>query len=381
MRRIFCIFTAQIRNKMPIYIHQLPNWTDFQWNEQDFISLLSEVRNLQGKLLGKVEMLGFELKDEANLETLIQDVVQSSEIEGEILNPEHVRSSIATKLGLEDSGLQHSDRHIDGVVEMMLDATQNNDKTLSNARLFGWHAALFPTGKSGMYTIEVAKWRSRDMQVVSGGLGREIVHYEAPKPDRLAQEMKQFMVWFNSESNIDPILKASLAHFWFVTIHPFDDGNGRIARAITDMQLSKADGVNQRFYSMSAQIKKERKSYYTILEHTQKNDLDITLWIVWFLECLKNALLSSNTIIDKVVKKHLFWARNAGLITNERQQKMLNKLLDNFEGHLTTSKWAKMTKSSQDTALRDITDLVHKGILIKANSGGRSTHYALNTNP
>jgi len=304
-----------------------------------------------------------------------------SEIEGEILNPEHVRSSIATKLGLEDSGLQHSDRHIDGVVEMMLDATQNNDKTLSDARLFGWHAALFPTGKSGMYTIEVAKWRSRDMQVVSGGLGREIVHYEAPKPDRLAQEMKQFMVWFNSESNIDPILKASLAHFWFVTIHPFDDGNGRIARAITDMQLSKADGVNQRFYSMSAQIKKERKSYYTIFEHTQKNDLDITLWIVWFLECLKNALLSSNTIIDKVVKKHLFWARNAGLITNERQQKMLNKLLDNFEGHLTTSKWAKMTKSSQDTALRDITDLVHKGILIKADSGGRSTHYALNTNP
>ncbi|THD33578.1 MAG: Fic family protein [Flavobacterium johnsoniae] len=364
---------------MPIYIHQLKNWADFQWNEQDFISLLSEVRNLQGKLMGKVELLGFELKDEANLETLIQDVVQSSEIEGEILNPEQVRSSIATRLGLEDSGLQHSDRHIDGVVEMMLDATQNNDKTLSDERLFGWHAALFPTGRSGMYKIEVAKWRSGDMQVVSGGMGREIVHYEAPKAELLEQEMKQFINWFNTESNLDPILKASIAHIWFVTIHPFDDGNGRIARAITDMQLSKADGVNQRFYSMSAQIKNERKSYYKILEYTQKDDLDITEWIIWFLECLKNAILSSNTIIDKVVKKHQFWARNAGLISNERQQKMLNKLMDNFEGNLTTSKWAKITKSSQDTALRDITDLVNKGILVKANSGGRSTHYELKT--
>lgn len=377
MRRIICIFTASIRIKMAIYIHQLKNWTNFQWNEQDFISLLSEVRNLQGKLMGKVELLGFELKDEANLETLIQDVVQSSEIEGEILNPEHVRSSIATRLGLEDSGLQHSDRHIDGVVEMMLDATQNNDKTLSNERLFGWHAALFPTGRSGMYKIEVAKWRSGDIQVVSGGMGREIVHYEAPKAELLEQEMKQFIDWFNSDSSLDPILKACVAHLWFVTIHPFDDGNGRIARAITDMQLSKADGVNQRFYSMSAQIKNERKAYYKILKHTQKDDLDITQWIVWFLECLKNAILSSNTIIDKVVKKHQFWAKNAGLINNVRQQKMLNKLMDDFEGNLTTSKWAKITKTSQDTALRDITDLVNKGILIKANSGGRSTHYEL----
>lgn len=373
---------------MPIYIHQFKNWADFQWNEQDFISLLSEVRNLQGKLMGKVELLGFELKDEANLETLIQDVVQSSEIEGEILNPEQVRWSIATRLGLEDSGLQHSDRHIDGVVEMMLDATQNNDKTLSDERLFGWNAALFPTGRSGMYKIEVAKWRSGDMQIVSGGMGREIVHYEAPKAELLEQEMKQFIDWFNEKTpspkerageRLDPILKASIAHLWFVTLHPFDDGNGRIARAITDMQLSKADGVNQRFYSMSAQIKNERKSYYKILEHTQKDDLDITEWIVWFLECLKNAILSSNTIIDKVVKKHQFWARNAGLISNERQQKMLNKLMDNFEGNLTTSKWAKITKSSQDTALRDIADLVNKGILVKANSGGRSTHYELKT--
>lgn len=362
---------------MATYIHQLKNWANFQWKEQDFISLLSAVRNLQGKLMGKVELLGFKLKDEANLETLIQDVVQSSEIEGEILNPEQVRSSIATRLGLEDSGLQHSDRHVDGVVEMMLDATQNNDKRLSDERLFGWHASLFPTGRSGMYKIEVAKWRSGDMQVVSGGMGREIVHYEAPKAELLAQEMKQFLDWFNSESNLDPILKASVAHLWFLTLHPFDDGNGRIARAITDMQLSKADGVNQRFYSMSAQIKKERKAYYKILEHTQKNDLDITLWIIWFLECLKNAILSSHTIMDKVVKKHQFWVKNAGLIINERQQKMLHKLMDNFEGNLTTSKWAKITKTSQDSALRDISDLVNKGILIKANSGGRSTHYVL----
>ena len=362
---------------MATYIHQLKNWANFQWKEQDFISLLSAVRNLQGKLMGKVELLGFKLKDEANLETLIQDVVQSSEIEGEILNPEQVRSSIATRLGLEDSGLQHSDRHVDGVVEMMLDATQNNDKRLSDERLFGWHAALFPTGRSGMYKIEVAKWRSGDMQVVSGGMGREIVHYEAPKAELLAQEMKQFMDWFNSESNLDPILKASVAHLWFVTLHPFDDGNGRIARAITDMQLSKADGVNQRFYSMSAPLTYDRKAYSQILEHTQKNDLDITLWIIWFLECLKNAILSSHTIMDKVVKKHQFWVKNAGLIINERQQKMLHKLMDNFEGNLTTSKWAKITKTAQDSALRDISDLVNKGILIKANSGGRSTHYVL----
>ena len=371
---------------MPIYIHQLKNWANFQWNEQDFISLLSEVRNLQGKLMGKVELLGFKLKDEANLETLIQDVVQSSEIEGDILNPEQVRSSIATRLGLENSGSEHSDRHVDGVVEMMLDATQNSNKILSDERLFGWHAALFPTGRSGMYNIEVAKWRSGDMQVVSGGMGREIIHYEAPKAELLEQEMKQFIDWFNDktfsplerdEERIDPILKACVAHLWFVTIHPFDDGNGRIARAITDMQLSKADGVNQRFYSMSAQIKNEKKSYYNILEQTQKSDLDITEWVIWFLECLKNAILSSNTIIDKVVQKHQFWMRNAGLISNERQQKMLNKLMDNFDGNLTTSKWAKITKSSQDTALRDITDLVNKGILVKAKSGGRSTHYEL----
>ncbi|SJN50552.1 Fic family protein [Sphingobacterium sp. JB170] len=363
---------------MAVYIHERHNWTEFQWKDEKILNRLSEVRHLQGKLIGKVELLGFELKDEANLETLIQDVVQSSEIEGEILNPEQVRSSIATRLGLENSGLVNSDRHIDGVVEMMLDATQNTDKTISKERLFNWHGALFPIGRSGLYKIDVAQWRSGDMQVVSGGMGKEVVHFEAPKADRLEEEMERFIGWFNTDSLIDPVLKASIVHLWFVTIHPFDDGNGRIARALTDMQLSKADGVNQRFYSMSAQIKHERKEYYTILEKTQKGDSDITNWVVWFLNCLKGAIIASNTIIDKVVRKHHFWMQNNVNISNDRQRMMLNKLMDNFKGNLTSSKWAKMTKVSADTALRDITDLMNKGILIKADSGGRSTNYELN---
>lgn len=363
---------------MAVYLHERHNWTVFMLDEEKILNLLSEVRHLQGKIIGKVELLGFALKDEANLETLIQDVVQSSEIEGEILNPEQVRSSIATRLGLDNSGLIHADRHIDGVVEMMLDATQNTDKTLSDERLFGWHAALFPIGRSGLYKIDVAQWRSGDMQVVSGGIGREVVHFEAPKAERLTEEMTKLIDWFNADSNIDPVLKAAIVHLWFVTIHPFDDGNGRIARALTDMQLSRADGVNQRFYSMSAQIKKERKEYYAILEKAQKGDSDITNWIVWFLKCLKEAIISSSTIIDKVVKKHHFWMANASKIGNDRQRMMLDRLMDDFEGNLTTSKWAKISKVSADTALRDITDLVNKGILLKADSGGRSTNYELN---
>jgi len=375
------LYIYRIKEKtMAIYIHQLKNWPHLQWDEQAFISLLSEVRNLQGKLMGKVELLGFQLKDEANLETLIQDVIQTSEIEGEILNPELVRSSIATRLGLEYSGVAHSDRNVNGIVELMLDATQNNNKIVSDERLFGWHAALFPTGRNGMYKIEVGQWRSGAMQVVSGGIGKETVHYEAPKAELVASEMKQFINWFNDEQNLESLLKAAITHLWFITIHPFDDGNGRIARAITDMQLSKADGINQRFYSMSTEINKQKKGYYSILERTQKGDLDITEWIIWFLECLKKSILSSNTIVDKVVKKHHFWVKNASLINNERQHLMLNKLLDHFEGNLNTSKWAKMTKTSTDTALRDITDLVNKGILLKADSGGRSTHYIINDN-
>lgn len=372
------IFTVYTLEAMVVYIHERHSWTDFQWEDHKILNLLSEVRHLQGKLIGKVELLGFELQDEANLETLIQDVVKSSEIEGEILNREQVRSSIATRLGLDNSGLIQSDRHIDGVVEMMLDATQNTDKTISIERLFGWHGALFPIGRSGLHKIDVAQWRSGDMQVVSGGMGKQIVHFEGPKAERLEEEMKRFIGWFNMDSSIDPVLKAAIVHLWFVTVHPFDDGNGRIARALTDMQLSKADGVNQRFYSMSAQIKQERKEYYTILEKTQKGDSDITNWVVWFLNCLREAIIASNTIIDKVVRKHHFWMQNNVHISNDRQRMMLNKLMDNFEGNLTSSKWAKMTKVSADTALRDITDLVHKGILIKADSGGRSTNYELN---
>ncbi|MBD1432302.1 Fic family protein [Sphingobacterium sp. DN00404] len=363
---------------MAVYIHERHNWADFQWEDEKILNLLSEVRHFQGKLIGKVELLGFELRDEANLETLILDVVKSSEIEGEILNPEQVRSSIAIRLGLDNSGLVNSDRHIDSVVEMMLDATQNADKAISKERFFGWHGALFPTGRSGLYKIDVARWRRGDMQVVSGGMGREVVHFEAPKAERLEEEMKNLMAWFNTDSIIDPVLKAAIAHLWFVTIHPFDDGNGRIARALTDMQLSKADGVNQRFYSMSAQIKQERKEYYAVLEKTQKGDTDITNWIVWFLHCLKQAIISSNTIIDKVVRKHHFWMQNNANISNARQRMMLNKLMDNFEGNLTSSKWAKMTKVSADTALRDITDLVNRGVLSKTDSGGRSTNYELN---
>lgn len=362
---------------MAVYIHQLKKWPKFRWDKQEVTPKLIEVSYLQGKLMGKVALLGFDLMGEANLETLIHDVVQTSEIEGEVLNPELVRSSIATKLGLEHSGVQHTDRHIDGVVAMMIDATQTNDKTLSDERLYGWHAALFPTGRSGLYTIETGRWRSGAMQVISGGMGRETVHYEAPDATLLAQEMQSFIEWFNTATDINSILKAGIAHLWFVTIHPFDDGNGRIARAIMDMQLSIADGVNQRFYSVSGQINNDKKNYYHILEQTQKGDLDITDWMLWFLSCVKKALESSSTVIDKVIRKHQFWVKNGGQVSNDRQRKMMNKLLDNFDGKLTTSKWAKMTKSSQDTALRDITDLVDKGILVKANQGGRSSHYVL----
>lgn len=363
---------------MVLYIHQLQQWPKFHWEQDELINLLAEVRQLQGKLLGKVELLGFELKDEANLETLIQDIVKTSEIEGEVLNPDLVRSSIAVRLGLDNLGIEHSNRNIDGIVEMMLDATQNSNKSLTDERLFGWHGALFPTGRSGLYKIEIAQWRTGDMQVVSGGMGRENIHFEAPKPDRLEIEMQDLINWFNQENSLDSILKAAIAHLWFITIHPFDDGNGRIARAITDMQLSKSDGVNQRFYSMSSQINAEKKSYYTILERTQKGDLDITHWLKWFLNCLKEAIIASNTIIDKVVRKHQFFVKNASKITNERQRMILTKLLEGFEGNLTSSKYAKIAKTSPDTALRDINDLVKKGILLKADSGGRSTNYLLN---
>lgn len=360
-----------------MYIYQTKEWPNFTWDNSELLTLLANVRHLQGRLLGQMESLGFKLKEEAVLSTLTLDVLKSTEIEGEILNKDQVRSSIARKLGLEVSGLVDSPRNVDGVVEMMLDATQNYMRPIATERLFGWHAALFPTGFSGMYKIEVGKYRSGDMQVVSGAMGKEKVHYEAPKADQVESEMNMFLEWFNSTSETDSVLKAAIAHFWFVTIHPFDDGNGRITRAITDLQLARSDGSSQRFYSMSNQILIERKKYYEILEKSQHGTSDITEWLVWFLSCLENALLNSGDVLYSVLKKARFWEKHSQTPLNDRQRLMLNKLLDGFEGKLTSSKWAKIAKCSQDTAIRDIQDLINKGILQKEAQGGRSTNYEL----
>lgn len=363
-----------------MYIYQHENWTDFKWNNDKLLSLLANVRHLQGRLLGQMENLGFKLQEEAVLSTLTLDVLKSTEIEGEILNKDQVRSSIARRLGLEVSGLVDSPRNVDGVVEMMLDATQNYTLAITDERLFGWHAALFPTGYSGMYKIEVAKYRSGDMQVVSGAMGKEKVHYEAPKANIVETEMNRFLKWFNNGSEIDSVLKAAVAHFWFITIHPFDDGNGRIARAITDMQLSRSDKSSQRFYSMSNQILTERKKYYEILEKTQHSNGDITEWLEWFLSCLERALINSSEVLEAVLVKARFWEQHSQTQLNDRQRLMLNKLFDGFEGKLTSSKWAKIVKCSQDTAIRDIQDLIGKGILQKEAAGGRSTNYELVVN-
>jgi len=360
-----------------MFIHQKKDWTKFTWNNDRLLVSLANVRHLQGRLLGQMENLGFQLQAEAVLSTLTLDVLKSTEIEGEILNKDQVRSSIARRLGLEVSGLVDSPRNVDGVVEMMLDATQNYTKPINSERLFGWHAALFPTGYSGMYKIEVGKYRSDDMHVVSGAMGKEKVHYEAPKPELVELEMNEFIGWFNNLEETDPVLKAAIAHFWFVTIHPFDDGNGRIARAITDMQLARSDGSPQRFYSMSNQILIERKKYYEILERNQRGNSDITEWIEWFLSCLGNALVNSNDVLESVLTKAKFWEQHNQTPLNDRQRLMLNKLLDGFEGKLTSSKWAKIAKCSKDTAIRDIQDLIGKGILRKEAEGGRSTNYEM----
>lgn len=365
---------------MSEYLYQLPEWPEFTWQQDAITTLLGEVRNRQGRILGRMEALGFDFRNEATLETLTLDILKSTEIEGEFLNPEQVRSSLVRKLGLEWAGAIASEREVDGMVEMMLDATQNCWEPLTSERLFDWHAALFPTGRSGMYKITVGNWRTDStgpMQVVSGALGREKVHFQAPDSAGIPQEMDRFISWFNSKNDIDLVLKAAVAHLWFVTIHPFEDGNGRITRALTDMLLSQSDKTNQRFYSMSAQILVERKGYYEILEKTQKRDLDITPWITWFLTCLQNALLSTNILLDRVLFKADFWSKNAHTLLNQRQHKLLNKLLYGFEGKLTSSKWAKIAKSSKDTAIRDINDLIEKGILVKEKGGGRSTSYLL----
>lgn len=369
---------------MKALIYQQDNWPEFTWNSDDFVSLLSEARNRQGRLIGKMETLGFDLRNEAFLDTLTLDVIKSSEIEGEFLNPDQVRSSIARRLGIEIAGSVESDRNVEGVVEMMLDATQNCFEQLTADRLFDWHAALFPTGRSGMYKITVANWRkdtTGPMQVVSGAIGKEKVHFQAPDSELLEKEMNQFLAWFNGNKTIDLVIKAAVAHLWFLTIHPFDDGNGRIARALTDMLLAQSDKSNQRFYSMSAQIKIERKQYYELLEKTQKGNLDITNWITWFLSCLINALKSTDTAFTKVLVKAYFWQKHINTTINDRQKKLLNKLMDGFDGKLTSSKWAKIAKCSKDSAIRDINDLIEKGILQKEAAGGRSTNYELKGMP
>ena len=327
-----------------------------------------------------MESLGFDLRKEATLETLTLEVVKTSEIEGETLAPDQVRSSIARRLGMDQYGLVPSDRNVDGIVDLMLDATQRFEEPLTADRLFGWHAALFPAGRSGLYTIVTGNWRDDStgpMQVVSGAMGKESVHFQAPAARVVASEMEQFIRWFNANHELDLVMKAALAHLWFVTIHPFEDGNGRIARALADMLLARADGIAQRFYSMSSQIRVERKGYYEVLEKTQKGTLNVTEWLNWFLDCLMNALLASDEVLEKVLHKHAFWNKHATEAFNPRQTKLLNLLLDGFTGNLTTSKWAKIAKCSSDSALRDIQDLVNKNILRKAEGGGRSTHYLL----
>lgn len=362
------------------YIHLSPKWPGFQWQTDKIVLPLSTIRHRQGRLMGKLEGLGFQLKEEATLETLTQDVIKSSEIEGEKLPMDQVRSSIGRKLGIDVAGITPTDRSVEGIVEVMLDASQKFHLPLSKERLVGWHAALFPTGRSGLQKIKTGSWRDDStgpMQVVSGAMGRERIHFEAPQADRLESEMKKFLRWFNTVNEIDPVLKSAIAHLWFVTIHPFSDGNGRIARAIADLQLARADEMKYRFYSMSAQIQKERNLYYEMLEKTQKGNLDITEWLLWFLACLDRALTLSEQTLSKIMFKAKFWETHQLVSLNERQRKLINKLMDGFDGKLTTSKWAKIAKCSSDTALRDIQDLVAKKILVKEEGGGRSTSYAL----
>lgn len=344
------------------------------------MALLAAVRHRQGRLLDEMKGLGFRLQEEAVLRTLTQDVVKSSEIEGEILDEAQVRSSIGRRLGMDIGAAPSVDRNVDGVVEMMLDATQGYEKPLTSERLFGWDASLFPTGHGGISRIAVGRWRTDEkgpMQVVSNPYGRAWVHYQAPAAPLLEREMRAFLEWFNGPITLDPVLKAAIAHLWFVTVHPFDDGNGRVARAIADMALARADQTPQRFCSMSAQIQRERKQYYDILEQPQKGDLDITAWLQWFLECLGRALNGAEGTLGTVLNKAEFWKRHGGSSMNDRQRDMVNRLLDGFTGKLTSSKWAKIEKCSPDTALRDITDLVDRGILKRDPAGGRSTSYSL----
>ena len=363
---------------MAKYIYQYENWTDFTWQNATVSVALGKVRLSQGKILGQIHSLGFSSKEEKNLEILTLDVLKSSEIEGEKLNYGQVRSSIARRLGINTAGLVSSPRNVEGIVEMMLDATQNFKKTLTEERLFGWHAALFPTGYSGMHKIEVAQYRSEEMQVISGAVGKERVHYEAIPAKNVKVEMDKFLSWLSDDNiTIDSVLKSAIAHFWFIIIHPFDDGNGRIARAISDMLLARSEDSSERFYSLSNQILQEENVYYETLKTVQHSNGDITKWLIWFLNCLEHALLETGTGMQNILHKAEFWEKHKETPINERQRLMINKLFDDFFGKLTSSKWAKITKTSTDTALRDIKDLIGKNVLQQEEGGGRSANYTL----
>jgi Fic family protein len=363
-----------------MYVHEQEDWPGLFWDRERLAEPLAAVRHQQGRLIGHMEALGFNLRQEAVLQTLTSDVLKSSEIEGEKLDAEQVRSSIARRLGMDVGGLKAADRNVEGIVEMMLDATRRYAEPLTTERLFSWHAALFPTGRSGMTKIRAGTWRDDSagpMQVVSGPAGKERVHFQAPPAERVDHEMRLFLDDFNARTDIDPVLKAALAHLRFVTIHPFDDGNGRIARAIADMALARSENSPQRFYSMSAQIQQERNAYYDILEQTQKGTLDITRWMEWFLGCLGRAIEGARATLAAVLAKARFWESIAGVALSERQRLVVNRLLDGFDGKLTSSTYARLTKCSQDTAARDIASLVEHKVLVRNPGGGRSTSYSL----
>jgi Fic family protein len=364
-----------------MYLYQQPTWPHFTWQPAQLEAQLGAVRHQQGRVLGHMQALGFSAQAEATWHTLTLDVLKSSEIEGEVLPPEQVRSSLARRLGLPEAGLAPAERRVEGVVEMLLDATQGFAAPLTEERLFGWQAALFPTGRSGLQRIAVGQWRTGargPMQVVSGPVGRERVHFEAPEASQVPAEMAAFLAWVNApDAGLDPVLRAGVAHLWFVTIHPFEDGNGRLARALTDLLLARADATAQRFYSLSAQLRLERPAYYAHLEAAQKGPLDITGWLAWFLGCLGRALAATEHTLAQVLTKARFWERHAALPLNARQQRLLNQLLDGFVGKLTSSKWAAIAKCSPDTALRDIQALLDHGLLVREAAGGRSTSYRL----
>ena len=374
----FCRMKEKTK-KRALYIWQQDGWPLFEWDKSLVEPLLSTVEHNQQRLAGMLLALGVNIQRTAILDSITEDVVRSSEIEGELLNRDSVRSSIARRLGIQETKPSFNDHYTEGIVQIHIDAIQNCERPLDKERLCDWHAALFPTGRSGMYKITVADWRQGEepMLVVSGAMGKEKVHYEAPPSETVPKNMEQFLQWLNGDSSKNNLLKAAIAHLWFVAVHPFDDGNGRLARTITDMLIARLNGAKSMYYSVSAELMKNRKDYYSLLERVTCGELDITEWIVWFLQCVDAAVSVSEAKLENVLKKTAFWDRNADLPCNERQRKILNRLFDGFEGPLTSSKWAKICKCSPDTALRDITDLIDKGILAKAPTGGRSTHYEL----